>query len=311
MTRNLERRSRFKRLVVATAGDDNSVGALHLASALARRDSATVIALGALSPFPGDVATIVPSSPLFIDEKARRRLLDAIKNRVEGVPRSDRWTKRALVGDPAVVVNDVASSTGASIILMGLGHHGRFDRMFGGETTIPLIKHARVPVLVVAPRVRSLPRHAVAALDFTKASIAAATLAASLLASNGTLTLAHACPFGDVKAHEGDLVDLYRAGARAKLDQAVRDMRRRTRRRIDSVMLSGEPGDAILRYADRARCDLIALGGHEQGLMDRVLLGSVRTRVVRGAKCSILIAPPTTADTDAAPVSLNARVVEA
>jgi nucleotide-binding universal stress UspA family protein len=28
------------------------------------------------------------------------------------------------------------------------------------------------------------------------------------------------------------------------------------------------------------------------GLMERVLLGSVRTRVLRGATCSVLVAPP-------------------
>jgi len=292
MTRDLKRRSGLKRLIVATAGDDNSVGALHLASALARRDSASVIALGVTTPFPRDVSPIVSTSPLVLDEKARRALLDAIRDRVEHVPGADRWSKRAVVGDPANVVNDIASSTRASIILMGLGHHGRLDRLFGGETTIAVIRRALLPVLVVPPRVRSLPRHALAALDFTDASIAAATLAASLVAGDGTLTLAHVSAFGGVKARAGDLVDVYRAGARIKLDEAVRDMRRRTRRRIDSVMLVGEPGKALLDYADRARCDLIALGGHEQGLMDRVLLGSVRTRVVRGAKCSVLIAPP-------------------
>jgi nucleotide-binding universal stress UspA family protein len=139
------------------------------------------------------------------------------------------------------------------MIIMGLGHHGRLDRLFGGETTIAVIRRARLPVLVVPPRMRSLPRHAVAALDFTEASIASATLAASLLVRGGTLTLAHVCSFAGVKARDGDLVDVYRAGARAKLEEALRAMRRRTSRRVDSVMLEGEPGDALLDYAHRAR----------------------------------------------------------
>jgi nucleotide-binding universal stress UspA family protein len=286
------RRSALKRLIVATAGDENSVGALYLASALARRDSARVMALGVTMPFPGDVASIVSSSPLFIDEKARRELLASVRARVARVPATDRWSKRVVIGDPADVVNALASRARASMIIMGLGHHGRLDRLFGGETTIAVIRRARLPVLVVPPRMRSLPRHAVAALDFTEASIASATLAASLLVRGGTLTLAHVCSFAGVRARDGDLVDVYRAGARAKLDEALRAMRLRTSRRVDSVMLEGEPGDALLDYAHRARCDLIALGGHEQGLMDRIVLGSVRTRVVRGAKCSVLIAPP-------------------
>jgi nucleotide-binding universal stress UspA family protein len=284
--------SALRRLIVATAGDDNSVGALYVASALARRDSARVMALGVMVPFPGDVASIVSSSPPFVDEKARRELLTLIRARVGRVPATDRWSKRVVIGDPADVVNTIASSSRASMIIMGLGHHGRLDRLFGGETTIAVIRRARRPVLVVPPRMRSLPRHAVAAVDFTQASIASAALAANLLVRSGTLTIAHVCSFAGVKARDGDLVDVYRAGARAKLEEAVRRMRLRTRRRVDSVMLDGEPGQAILQHAHRARCDLIALGGHEEGLMDRIVLGSVRTRVVRGTKCSVLIAPP-------------------
>ena len=169
------RRSALKRLIVATAGDENSVGALYLASALARRDSARVMALGVTMPFPGDVASIVSSSPLFIDEKARRELLASVRARVARVPATDRWSKRVVIGDPADVVNALASRARASMIIMGLGHHGRLDRLFGGETTIAVIRRARLPVLVVPPRMRSLPRHAVAALDFTEASIASAT----------------------------------------------------------------------------------------------------------------------------------------
>jgi nucleotide-binding universal stress UspA family protein len=57
-------------------------------------------------------------------------------------------------------------------------------------------------------------------------------------------------------------------------------------------MLTGEPAGAIVAFARRERCDLIALGGHPMALFDRILLGSVRTRVVRDAACSVLIAPP-------------------
>ena len=61
---------------------------------------------------------------------------------------------------------------------------------------------------------------------------------------------------------------------------------------VETVLLQGEAGQALLKYARAADVDLIRLGGHEQGLMDRILLGSIRTRVVRAATCSVLIAPP-------------------
>ncbi len=131
-----------------------------------------------------------------------------------------------------------------------------------------------------------------AAVDFTDASLSAATVAAQLLAKDGTLFVAHVCAFGEAKAKSGDLIDIYRAGAEAKLDKAVSLLRTRTKRRVEGVMLTGEPGSAIVAFARRERCDLIALGGHPMALLDRILLGSVRTRVVRDAACSVLIAPP-------------------
>ena len=273
------------KILVATAGDADSLGALHVAAELARTRPASVLALGVAVPFPHTVPTlIVPKSAASMDEDGRTRVLDEMQARLEDVPGADSWTKRAVVGWPADVINGSAAAWNASLIVLGLGRHGRTDRVFGTETAVAVIKHARVPVLAVSPTARGLPTRACAAVDFTEASLSSAVLAASLLADDGTLMVVHACAFKGVKSREGDLVDLYRIGARAKLDDAVAELRRRTHRKVEGHMIEGEAGEAILAYANREGCDLIALGGHEQGLLERILLGSVRTRVVRGAE---------------------------
>ncbi len=281
------------RILVATVGDANSVGALHVAAELARTRPASVLALGVTIPFPHTVPTMVaPKSPASMDEDSRTRVLADMQARLEDVPDADSWAKQAVVGWPADVINSSAAAWKASLIVLGLGRHGRTDRVFGTETAVAVIKHARVPVLAVSPTARGLPMRACAAVDFTEASLSSARFAASLLADDGTLTVVHACAFKGVKSRDGDLVDLYRIGARAKLDDAVAELRRHTQRRVEGYMIEGDAGESILAYASREGCDLIALGGHEQGLLERILLGSVRTRVVRGAKCSVLIAPP-------------------
>ena len=285
-------RSTLGRLVVATRGDAASIGALHLASQLANQNSATVMALGVIPPLPRQAVTFVVTVMSNVDERGRLELLESIRDRVNRIPGGDRWRKRVVVGIPDSAIPTVAMTTNAALLLIGLSHRGRFDRLFRGETTVAIIRQARVPLLAVPPHVRALPQHAVAALDFSAASMSAAILSASLLAHRGKLTLAHVRSFEGINVRDGDLVDIYRAGADAKLKEAATELRRRTRRRIDTVTLEGPPGESILSYARRARCDLIALGGHEQGLMDRILLGSVRTTVIRGAKCSVLIAPP-------------------
>jgi nucleotide-binding universal stress UspA family protein len=154
------------------------------------------------------------------------------------------------------------------------------------------MRHAHVPVLAAPSGVHALPNHALVATDFTRASAAAADLATRLVAAGGRVTVAHVCAFGGAVHREGDLVDIYRTGARAKLEHIVCELRGRSGSRVVGAMLEGEPANALLDYARREHCDLIALGGHERGLMDRILLGSVRTQVLRGARCSVLIVPP-------------------
>jgi nucleotide-binding universal stress UspA family protein len=281
------------RILVATAGDADSVGALHFAAELARTRPASVLALGVALPFPHTVPTMIaPKSAASMDEDGRTRVLAEMQARLADVPGADGWAQRAVVGWPADVINSSAAAWKASLIVLGLGRHSRAERVFGTETAVMVIKRASVPVLAVSPTTRGLPTCACAALDFSEASLSSAVLAADLLADDGMLMVVHACAFKGVKSRDGDLVDLYRIGARAKLDDAVAELRRRTHRRVEGHMIEGDPGESLLAYASRERCDLIALGGHEQGLLERILLGSVRTRVLRGAKCSVLISPP-------------------
>ena len=287
----LQRRPRIDHLIVATAGDDVSLGAIHVAVELARRENATVTAVGVTAPLSPAVRAVLAPSPLAVDERGRQELLTVVRETLASIPGTEQWEKRAIIGMPAAAINALAGEDPYTLLLMGLGHHGRFDRIFAGETTIPVMRHSRVPVLAVASNARTLPCHAVAAVDFTAASMAAASVAAELLVADGVLTLAHVDAFANAKAKPGDLIDIYREGIQARLDRAARQLRRRTRRRVDPVTLGGPIADALLHFADDAKCDLIALGGQELGLVDRVLLGSVRTKVVRGAKCSVLIAP--------------------
>jgi nucleotide-binding universal stress UspA family protein len=62
-----------------------------------------------------------------------------------------------------------------------------------------------------------------------------------------------------------------------------------------SIMIvgrSGEPAEAIIRYAASHSIDLIVMGTHGRTGFSRVLLGSVVERVLRGAPCPVLVVPP-------------------
>jgi nucleotide-binding universal stress UspA family protein len=280
-----------RRIVVATADDDGSAGAIEVASSLSAHSNSAVLAVAAVEP-SSHVPRLAPSSETPFDDESRCAIPEAMQRALRDVPHSDRWTKRAFRGWPADVVNDAAASWDASLIIVGLGGHRTVDRLFGTETAINVIKHAKVPVLAVPDQTRGLPRHACAAIDFTEASVASALLAASLLADDGTLTLVHACTFAGLEVETDAVAQLYRQTAGNALAEVLAVVRRNTKRRVNGLMLDGEPTQTIVEFVRNERCDLVSLGGHAQGLVDRILIGSIRTRVLRAVDCSVLVAPP-------------------
>jgi nucleotide-binding universal stress UspA family protein len=72
----------------------------------------------------------------------------------------------------------------------------------------------------------------------------------------------------------------------------------------------GDPVEEIIRYARRHPIDLIVVGTHGRTGVSRVLLGSVAERVVRAARCPVLVVPAVRQDAVPTPQS-GAREEEA
>jgi len=52
----------------------------------------------------------------------------------------------------------------------------------------------------------------------------------------------------------------------------------------------GDPADEIMAVAREIGADLIVLGCHERGTVERMLLGSVSSKVLHEARCPVLVA---------------------
>mgnify|MGYP000179114968 CR=1 FL=1 len=55
-----------------------------------------------------------------------------------------------------------------------------------------------------------------------------------------------------------------------------------------SRLLDGSPSKCIVEYAEREDCDLVVMGTHGRGGIDRLLLGSVAEGVVRACSVPVL-----------------------
>ena len=60
---------------------------------------------------------------------------------------------------------------------------------------------------------------------------------------------------------------------------------------LTTAVLSGAPAAELVRYAEEQANDLIVLGAHGHGIVDRLLIGSVAERVARHAPCAVLMVP--------------------
>ncbi|TYT61192.1 universal stress protein [Natrialba swarupiae] len=81
--------------------------------------------------------------------------------------------------------------------------------------------------------------------------------------------------------------------------------------RVETAVLEGSPSRVIIDQATPDTCDLVVMGTHGRGGIDRLLLGSVTERVVRSACVPVLtvnVNPKTVEEregTDRSPVAVE------
>jgi nucleotide-binding universal stress UspA family protein len=57
---------------------------------------------------------------------------------------------------------------------------------------------------------------------------------------------------------------------------------------VDTTLASGTPYREILRVAEERKADLLVVGVHGRGAVDRMLFGSTAQHLVREASCPVL-----------------------
>jgi nucleotide-binding universal stress UspA family protein len=195
-------------------------------------------------------------------------------------------------GDRVQRIVETADARGASIIILGLGAHGIGARLMQRETAVRVMRASRVPVLAVPRDAWGVPHSALVALDFTQSSEHAARAALALLGNEGKLYLAHVTPRIPMPQTDSrQPVDPSRPGVLPRLADVAKRLSAPPGIDVEYVSLHGEPAHEILAFADQCHVDLIAAGAHQKTAIERLVLGSVSTTLVRTARCWVLVAP--------------------
>lgn len=288
-------------ILVATDGREEALGALRLAARLSRSRSEGVRVLGVIEPvfYYGFGSEYSPPSVMdtFFNQQVEALRESIQRQVVEVVGTALEWPIRIEVGSPAPTIVRVAAETGATLIALGHGKHEPLERWFGTETARSVVQLAHVPVLAVPGAATALPRKALVAVDFSNFSREAAFAALDLVADEAEVHLVHVSWTADSAREPESMqewVQTYSAGAIVRLEELADELRDRRSVHVRTRLISGDPARALLALAEEIGAELIAAGSHGHGFFGRLILGSVSTRLLRGARCSMLIVPSRT-----------------
>jgi nucleotide-binding universal stress UspA family protein len=213
-------------------------------------------------------------------------------------------TRRAEVvvaeGSPVKEILRQAAELPADLLVMGTHGRSGFEALFLGSVTEKVLRSTHVPVLTVPPpveRVESVVyRTILCSIEFSDPSTRALEYALTLAEETGArLILLHVVELlvDAPQLHEVSHFSVpeyqryLEKDARARLRSAVPEEARVWCTPVERVM-SGRAYRAILDVAEQERAEIIVMGVHGKGALNRRLFGSTTHHVIREARCPVL-----------------------
>jgi nucleotide-binding universal stress UspA family protein len=202
-----------------------------------------------------------------------------------------------LEGPAAQAIVDIAHERDARVIVIGTGKHDAIGRFIYGERALDIVTVADRPVLIV-PRdavARSVAL-AVVAVDFSAASLRAASAALPMLSAGSRLVLVHV----RAPVSEGQTIARrefgYERECELKFKEFLRQLPSLPSVVVETRYRHGDPAGTIVAIANAEGAGLISCGRAGHSFMQRLLVGSVSTAIVRHATCPVLVVPEHASD---------------
>lgn len=298
-------------ILLATDGSPDTEALCAAAHFVASRWQVPVEVIAVCEPTPlaPAVGGGVVSAPE-IDAIRQQTLREDVRRAIALSVRGDAsWPIEVPVGTPSEVVARTACQRDARLIIMGIGRHNAFDRLLGTETTLATVRKSCTPILAVGASFAGQLQHAVVGMDFSGASLHAARLVLSLMGAGSTLTMVHVRPALDHPRADWAAWDQsYGASLTPLFSDVVAALRAPSHIAVHIVSVRGDPAPALLAYAQQHHADVIAVGTQRTGILDRLLVGSVATRVLRNARTTTLAVPTNATASEDADIEVAAGI---
>ncbi len=293
-------------ILVATDLTESSDAAVASAAALAARTGAPLHLVHALDFADAPYARVEPAPATFQDRLAAAD--EAVEAQLaRAAPEGAVVATRELIlYSPWKAIAERAVRVRAELIVLG-GHcpRGLADRLLG-TTADRVLRRAPVPCLLVRMPLPLPLARVLVPVDFSANGAPALDAAFRWAARLGA-------PAAGGRAGPGavELVALHvvspairlpggavaEEAAGRELARLVERARLRAGRGAEAVSVrqeirSGDAAEEILRRAADGAADLVVLGTHGQGAIERAIIGSVAQAVARAASCAVLLTPP-------------------
>jgi nucleotide-binding universal stress UspA family protein len=207
-----------------------------------------------------------------------------------------RFEPRLLSGDITGALVQAASEF--DMVLAGARGEGLLPDFALGRTSTRLVRHSGRPTLIVKQPPEGPYQRVVAAVDFSQPSREAAAWALQL-APKAEFHFVHAfeVEFESTLRLAGakeEVVHAYRREAREQAAAAMDEFAGRLPlppERIWRTVSRGYPPRLIVDCATQVGAQLVVVGKHAAGIVEKLFVGSVALRVLETAQCDVLVVP--------------------
>jgi len=298
--------SRFRKLLVPLDGSPLAEKAMPAAAALARRAGAVLHLASVQLPAPGYPHTTAEIAHT-LEREAKERVEGYLAAQAESLATCHglEATCTVLGGSPAEALADYARTNVIDLIVMTTHGRSGLGRFWLGSVADRLLRCAATPTLLL--RSREQPQHTdfrrvLVALDGSPEgeAVLEPVLALAALYHEASCSLVQVIepPFAispDLTVYpdrvDATLIKQQQALARSSLERLAERPRALGIAATAHLPVSPAVGAQILELARELDSDLIAVGTHGRHGAERLLLGSVADKVVRGAKTPVLVVP--------------------
>jgi nucleotide-binding universal stress UspA family protein len=223
-----------------------------------------------------------------LTDTARETLTRALRTEI---PQHLVDTLDVRTGNPALALPEAVRDYDGDLLVIGGKHHAAPMRWFGGSTAHHLLRTVDTPMLVTDPGYGVVDQILVAA-DLSHAAGDVIECGAGLAdAFDAKLTLLHAIEPVPYLADYPSLLDhdAYVQWSEERFKGLV--ARHCPTPHPKLVLREGDPVEIAMTLVRQTDADLLVLGSHGKGWVDRLLVGSTATGLLNRLPTSMLVLP--------------------